>query len=151
MHLLPDSFRPLDKVFAALIQAMGFENAQKLWLHTVQELPAECNFQTFAKKSVGVCQRILPDQVANLKGAWLEIGITAEVNDEPRTVAQVDHGDVASHEKLGESELASVRRARLEELGLLDSPHLSGGAIREACCDISELLTKVQAERSKQS
>lgn len=75
---------PIDKVFYEFQVRAGIDNAFKVLCQTIQELPATCTFEMFANKSVDVCNRILPDQVDTLKGAWHALaGITVSIKRAP--------------------------------------------------------------------
>jgi Zn-dependent metalloprotease len=68
-----------NKAYALFAKAVGgnaWENSYKVWFQLRHEIPSDCDFQTFADKSVEICKRMLPNDVQKLKDAWNAVGIT---------------------------------------------------------------------------
>jgi Zn-dependent metalloprotease len=70
-----------NKAFALFANAVGgnaWENSYQVWWQLRKEISAECDFQTFADKSVEICKRMRPDDTQKLIDAWQAVGITTK-------------------------------------------------------------------------
>ncbi|HEY9775733.1 MAG TPA: M4 family metallopeptidase [Planktothrix sp.] len=67
-----------NKAFAVFAKAVGgnsWESSYLVWKQIRHEIQSDCDFQTFADKSVDICKRVLPKEVQKLKDAWAAVGI----------------------------------------------------------------------------
>lgn len=70
-----------NKAFALFAKSVGgkaWENSYQVWWQLRKEIKSDCDFQTFADKSVEICKRLLPNEVQKLVDAWQAVGISTK-------------------------------------------------------------------------
>lgn len=70
-----------NKAYALFSKAAGgnaWETTYPIWWEVRKAITSECDFQTFANKTVEVCKTLRPNLVGKLVQAWADVGIAAK-------------------------------------------------------------------------
>ena len=58
------------------VGGFAWETSYQVWWQASKEIGSDCDFQTFANKTVEVCKRMLANETQKLVDAWAAVGIT---------------------------------------------------------------------------